>query len=102
MHMQVRYALADLVVDGDKRALRAKAFLYGLRDQLRGAEQRCQQIRRNVGQGIKMFFGTDQAMAWKQRSVVEKYYRVLIFVYSRRIHLAGNNPAKYAPRSAHR
>ena len=101
MYVQMRYALAHLVVDGDKRALRAKGFLYGSRDQLRCAEQRRQQIRRDVRQRIEVLFGTDQAMTGIQRSVIKKNNRVCVFVYSRRIHLAGNNPAKHAPRSAH-
>src|SRR5262249_9953171 len=68
--MQVGYALADPVVDGDKRSPCGERLLYRGAQTPGDDEQGCRFLDRGVGQGLKMRLQDEEAMSREQGPVV--------------------------------
>ena len=60
VHMQMRNALADAIVDGDERSLGLHRLLDGAREQLHVGEERPHQLRRQIGQRFIVRLGNEQ------------------------------------------
>jgi hypothetical protein len=65
VNVQMRHALADAVVDRDERAVASHALLHGASKQSGVAEQRPDQILRQIRECLIMRFRDQQAMAGK-------------------------------------
>jgi hypothetical protein len=72
MNVQVRDGLAHPIVDSDERTGRAEASFHCPGNSLGLRHEGLVEIRRNVEERAVMLFGTDQAVARKQRAVVEE------------------------------
>jgi hypothetical protein len=72
MHMKVRNALADLVVDRHKSSLRGHAFLHSPAKNLCAAEKRPRKSAGQVHQCLVVCPGDQQAMTGKERAVVQE------------------------------
>jgi hypothetical protein len=70
--MQMRHALTDFIVDGDKGSLRVHGRLHSHRQQL----DRCQETsiiaRRKAGQSFDVVFGNQQHVAREKGPMIEK------------------------------
>lgn len=102
VNVNVRHALAYTVVDRDERSLRAECLFHqraetaGLREQLRGKRIG------EVGEELIMNPRNHQAVARKQRPMIEESEAIRRFENFRRRKRAGRNTAKCAVRrSAH-
>jgi hypothetical protein len=72
MGVQVRDALADDVVHGDERSLRAKGIGNGGADRPDGAEERHDQLVGQVRKSHDVLAGDDQDMTLEKRPRVEE------------------------------
>lgn len=78
VNVQVRDALADSVVDGDKGALCLQAAFDRTLDPLGVLEEGSNQCCRQIRQGLHMDFRDEQAMAGKERARIEKRQRGVV------------------------
>ena len=90
MHVKMRDALADAIVGGYKCALRAHAQLDGSGQHSHIGEQRSEKGVRQVLDGFEVALGDKQAVAWKQRPMVEEGNCVLIFKNAKTVVMAHN------------
>jgi len=79
MHVHMRHALADPVVDGHESSLRSKAFLNCESQQTRIREELSQHRRFDINQRIKMFFRNQKAMTREHRTMIQKGQAVDVF-----------------------
>ena len=96
MDVEVRDALADLVVGGDKRTRCLHRGAHSLRGALHDLEQWCEQCVREVLDRFVMGSGDDEHMAGEQRSVIEEGDRGGRLEYDGHRTLAGNDLAEDA------
>src|ERR1022692_4305090 len=94
--MQMRHALAHAVVDRHKRAFTLHGLLHGSRQEPGVAKQRTGQFFGQVRQCLIRRLGDQQARAGKQRPVVQKGERQVVFEDRSRRHIPRHNPAKRA------
>ena len=72
MNMKMGDALADLVVDREERAIRPQSLFHCPGQQSGLRKNRLNGLRREVGQGLEMHPRDQQAVAGKERAMVEK------------------------------
>lgn len=94
VHVQMRHALAHLVVDGDESSLRLQRFLNRARQLSRVGEQWLHEAIVEIEQGIRMQLGHEQAMSGEQRPVIQESDGMLILENVVRRQFAIDNPAK--------
>jgi hypothetical protein len=68
----MRHTLANAIVHGNERTLGFKGTLHRPPQKLRVLKERANKLSRQVRQSFEMFFRNQQAMAGKQRTMVEK------------------------------
>jgi len=96
VNMQVRHALADAIVDGDERPRGVQTLLHGGAEQLRAPKQRRNEFRGKIRQRFNVPPRDQQAVAWKERAVIEKGQRLLIFKHDIRLRRSGSDLAEQA------
>lgn len=72
MNVHMRHALTHAIVDGDERPLSAQSLLHRDRQRSRIRREPCQQRGRHVDQCFDMDARNEQAMSWKQRTMIEE------------------------------
>ena len=72
VHMQMRHALTHTIVYSYERSVRVHSLLHSPCQHLRIGEERLNTTGRKICQSLDMRFGDEQAVAGKQRTVVEK------------------------------
>jgi len=96
VHVEVRHALADAVIDRDECALRSHAFFHRNGKQARVCRDLLQQRRGNLVQRFYMLLRYQEAVAGKERPVIQESQRKLIFEDDR----SWNRSADYLTESA--
>lgn len=79
MHVQVRDALADSIVNRDKRAFRLHAMLHRANQHLGVSKERCDEMRGEILQRLIVLLGNQQSMAGKKRTVIQESKRNVVF-----------------------
>lgn len=79
MHVEVRDALADAIVDGDEASFRFHATLDGSSEQLNVRKQRLDQRSGQIAQSFEMAFGNQERMPGEYGTMIQKCERVFIF-----------------------
>lgn len=95
MHVQMRHALTDPVVQGEEGTLRLQPVLDRARNQPRGSEHGRKQMVREFGQQFVMFLRTDETMSGKYGTVVQEDCHLFVFVDPAGIDLAPKYPAEH-------
>lgn len=90
MYVEMRNALADAIVDCDQRSIGFHSCLHGTGKQLCGGKEGPDQLSRQISQRLIMLARNEQAMAWKERPVIEERQRERVFV---------NHPGGIGPRN---
>jgi hypothetical protein len=78
MYVEMRHALADTVVNGDKGTIGGEGVLGRAAKPLCVGEQRPKRRRREIGQGLEMHSGDEQHVAGEERLVIEEGQRGFI------------------------
>ncbi len=94
MHMKMRDALADTVVNCDKRSLRAKRFFHRDSEKAGVGEERLDPILGQIRQGFEVLFGRQQHVAREERPVVEERKTALVFKDDGSRYTPGDNTAE--------
>jgi len=81
MHVKVRDALADAIVDGDETAVGLKRGLHRLGQEAGSGEKGRNTIGRQIGEGFKVGPWDKQRVAGKERPGVEEGQNVPGFIY---------------------
>lgn len=92
----MRHALANPVVDGDKGPLCLHTLFHGARQKLDTGKKWRNHARRQVGQGFVVFFRNQEAVPRKERPMVQKGQRRVIFEDVMAWHITVNDLAKEA------
>ena len=79
VHVQVRNTLAHAIIHRDKRAVRLHPGFDRARQKLNVPKERFNQVRGHIDQSLIMLFGDEQAMTWKDRTMIEKGQAVVVF-----------------------
>jgi len=98
VHVQMRHALADAVVDGHEGTVGRESSLDGASQQLGSGEERMDQCGGEIRKRFGVLFGNEQGVAWEDGPVVQERKRRIIFEDDGRGHGSGNNPAEDAAR----
>ena len=96
VHMQMRHRLADAVVHGHEGALGAEPVLHRRRQDLRVGEELAGKGFGQVPKGLEMGLRNQQAVARKERAVVQEGERDRVLKYHRRGEFTGGDAAKKA------
>lgn len=96
VNMNVRYALADPIVDGEEGPLRFQALLDRQGEQSRICRHLRPYLGGNIDQRISVGARNEQDVAGEQRSIVEKCQRLFILKHNRGGNLAAGDLAKDA------
>jgi hypothetical protein len=72
MDVQMRDALADTIVDSDEGAVGFQSAFDRSGQELGVGHQGCEQSGRHVKQRAIVSFGDQEAVPWKERSMIEK------------------------------
>src|SRR5580698_1291837 len=79
VHMQMRNALADAIVDGDERSFGRHSVLDGASEQLDVCKERSEQLFWQVGQGLNVRLGNQYGVAGEERLIIQERDRQLVF-----------------------
>src|SRR5580658_7150174 len=79
VHMQMRNALADTIVDGDERSFGRHSVLDGASEQLDVGKERSEQLFWQVGQRLKVRLGNQYGVADEERLIIQERDRQIIF-----------------------
>lgn len=94
VHVKMRNALADAIVQGYERSVGLHATLDRYCEQLNIGEKRRDQSRRQITESFTMSFGDEQAMSGEQRAVIEKGQSVGVLKHAVGRRLAAHNSAE--------
>ena len=79
MDVQVGDALAHAIIHRDERAVSLHSHFDRARQKLNVTKDRFNQVRGQIDQRLIMLFGDEQAMTWKDRTMIEKGQAVVVF-----------------------
>lgn len=82
MHVEMGHALADAIIHRHESSVRFHGNFNRARQELHVFEVRLNLLERQVSQSFTVFLGNYQAMAGKNRAMVEKCDRVLVFKHN--------------------
>ena len=92
--VKMRDALTDTVVDSDECPFCQKSLFDGTRQQLCVPKQWREKPCWQVTECGEVFFGHEQAMSWKNRTMVEKRQRDLVLKHCGARHFTANDTAE--------
>src|SRR5580704_14160508 len=82
VHMQMRNALADLIIDGYERSLGFDGLFDGVRQKLYVGEEWPEQLGRQIRQRCIVRLGDQHRVANEERLVIQERNRKLVFEHN--------------------
>lgn len=96
VHVQMRYALADTVVERHEGALAPECFADRRRQELCLNEERLDELGRKVVELTHVEAGHEQNMSREERPLVQKTEHMVVLKDDARRRISGDDPAESA------